>query len=128
MSDDTDNPAPTRGVLDSIKSLARTAVATFHNRVELFVLEFQEESTRFLGVLLLAGTVLLFCGLALIMGMFAVLLLVNEQHRPMAALIMTFVMLGGAGIAAARLWAKLKNWSAFSSTRAELQKDREWLQ
>jgi uncharacterized membrane protein YqjE len=128
MSDDTDNQVPAHSMLESIKRLARTAAATFQNRIELFVVELQEEGTRLIGVLLLVGIVLLFCGLALIMGMFSVLLFIDEQHRPWAALIMAMVMLAGAGIAGARLWSKLKNWSAFSDTRAELQKDREWLQ
>jgi uncharacterized membrane protein YqjE len=127
MSDDADNP-PGRGVLDSLRSLARTTVATVHNRVELFVLEFQEEGTRFVGVLLLAGTVLMFCGLAMIMGMFTVLVSIDEQRRPLVALIMTLFLLGGAGMAATWLWVKLKSWSAFSGTRSELHKDREWLQ
>jgi uncharacterized membrane protein YqjE len=128
MSDDTDNQVEAHGMLESIKRLARTAAATFQNRIELFVLELQEEGARFIGVLLLAGIVLLFCGLALIMGMFSVLLFIDEQHRPWAALIMAIIMLVGAGIAAVRLCSRLQNWSAFSDTRTELQKDREWLQ
>ena len=127
MSDDTDK-APAHSVVDSIKRLVRTATATVQNRVELFVLELQEEGTRFVGVLLLAGTVLLFCGLALIMGMFTVLLSIDEQHRPVVALLMTLCLLAGAGITGMVLWSKLKNWSAFNDTRAELHKDREWLQ
>jgi len=128
MSEDADNQSPTPSLMDSIKRLARTASATVQNRVELFTLELQEEGIRAVGALLLTGFILLFSGLALIMGMFTVLLAVSEEHRLLAATLMTLALLIAAAGSGWWLWTKLNNWSAFSGTRAELRKDREWLQ
>lgn len=129
MAEGTDN-SETRpvGVLHSLRRLVRTLAATVHNRCELLFVELQEEGIRFVGCLLLAGSILLFSGLALIIGMFTVLLAVGEEHRLMAAMIMTSVLLAAAVGSALWLVSKLKNWSAFAGTRAELRKDREWLQ
>lgn len=128
MSDDDNKSGGAGGILDSVKRLGGTIAATVHSRAELFVIELQEEGVRFVGALLLAGFIMLLSGLALIMGMFAVLLSVGEEHRLLAAVIMTATLLAGAAGAAVWLMSKLKRWSAFSATRAELRKDREWLQ
>lgn len=129
MAEDADNQSGHTGsVLDSVKRLVRTLAATVHNRVELLVVEIQEEGARFIGALLLAGVVMLFSGLALIMGMFTVLLAVGEEQRVLAAALMTGALLAGAVGAALWLAVRLKNWSAFPGTREELRKDRECLQ
>jgi len=127
MAEQSDNPEGRSGVFDSVKRLARTIAATVHNRVELLVVELQEEGVRLVGILLLVGALILFSGLSLIMAMFTVLFAVSEEHRLAAAIIMTLSMLAGAVGSALWLASRLKNWSAFSGTRAELRKDREWL-
>lgn len=128
MPEDNPSEAQQPGLIDTIKRLARTLAATVHNRVELLVLEFQEEGIRLVGALLLAGFTVLFTGLGLIMGMFTILLAVAPEQRATAALIMTLALLALAIAAGVWLWSRLKNWSAFSGTRAELRKDKEWLQ
>jgi uncharacterized membrane protein YqjE len=126
MPDSPDNPPP--GVTASAKRFVRTLVATVHNRIELLVVELQEEGIRFVSVLLLAGAIGIFSLLTLVMLTFTVLFAVGEEHRLAAALIITGVYLLGAAGAAWALVVRLKNWSAFSATRAELRKDRTWLQ
>lgn len=128
MSEDAPSEAQQPGLIDTVKRLARTLAATVHNRVELLTLEFQEEGIRLVGALLLAGFTVLFSGLGLIMSMFTILLVVAPEQRGTAALIMTLVLLALAVAAAFWLWTRLKNWSAFAGTRAELRKDKEWLQ
>ena len=128
MSRDADNQSPAPGLIDSIKRVARTAGATVQNRMELFTLELQEEGIRAVGALLLSGVILLFSGLALIMGMFTILLAVAPEHRVLAGSIMTLILIATAAVAAFWLRKRLKTWSAFTSTRAELHKDKEWLQ
>jgi uncharacterized membrane protein YqjE len=129
MGDESDHSEGQRGgVLSSVKRLVGTIAATVHNRIELLVVELQEEGVRLVGTLLLAGAVVLFSGLALIVGMFTILLAVSEEHRLTAAIVMTLVLLAAAAGSALWLSTRLKNWSAFSGTRAELRKDREWLQ
>jgi len=129
MSEDADNqPGRLGGIFNSVKRLIRTAAATLHNRVELFAIELQEEGIRFVGALLLVGLTLLLSGLTLIMGMFTVLLAVSEEHRLLAGIIMTLLLLASALGCGLWLNARLRHWSAFPATRAELRKDREWLQ
>jgi len=129
MPDPAENEeAQAPGLVESVKRLARTLAATVHNRVELVVLEAQEEGVRFVGALLLAGSILLCSGLALIMGMFTIVLAAEPENRVTTALVMTCILLAMAAGAALWLWSRLKNWSAFSGTRAELSKDKEWLQ
>ena len=128
MSEQPETDAQTPGLIETIKRMGRTVLATVHNRAELLALEFQEEGIRLVGALLLAGSILLFSGLALIMGMFTVVLAVDSEHRVMAALVMTVILMCMAVGTALWLWSRLKNWSAFAGTRAELRKDKEWLQ
>ena len=128
MPKDADNQSPASGLIDSIRRLARTAAATVQNRMELFTLELQEEGIRAVGALLLAGFILFFSGLALIMGMFTILLAVAPEHRVLAGSIMTLILIATAAVTAFWLRSRLTNWSAFPSTRAELHKDKEWLQ
>lgn len=129
MSQEPDNPTPAPpGLVTSVKRLARTIVAVVHNRVELLVVELQEEGIRFAGVLLLAGAVVVLGLLALVMVTFTVLFAVGEEHRLTAAMIIAGVYFLGAVAAGWCLQSRLKNWSAFSATRAELRKDRTWLE
>lgn len=128
MPDFQDNESAPPGLLDSAKRMVRTLAATLHNRVELLVLELQEEGVRFLGFLLLAGLTFMFGGLALMMVIVTVLVAVDAEHRVLAALLITLALALAAAGTALVLRSKLKTWSAFSGTRTELRKDREWLQ
>jgi len=130
MTSDPENEpkAPPAGLLDSVKRMARTAAAIVHNRVELLAVEIQEEGARFVGLLLLVGAVIVCSGLGLIMVTVTILCAVSDEHRVMAALIIAVTCLLGAVASAIGLHYRLKNWSAFSGTRDELRKDREWLQ
>lgn len=129
MSEESDNSQNRPGsVLDSLKRVIGAFASTIHNRIELLIVELQEEGIRFVGALLLVGFTMLLSGLALIMGMFTVLFAVSEENRLAAAIIMTAALFLGAVSCAITLATRLKTWSAFSGTRAELRKDREWLQ
>ena len=128
MADSDNSQARSGGVFNSLRRMVRTIAATLHNRVELLVVELQEEGIRFIGALLLVGFTLLLSGLALIMGMFTILLAAGEEHRLLAACIMTVMLLTGAVGSGLWLSVRLRNWSAFPGTRQELRKDREWLQ
>lgn len=126
MASTPDDAPPS--VIASAVRLLRTVAATVHNRAELLALEVQEEGIKLVGLLLLVGVVIGFGLLSFIMLTFTILFAVGEEHRLLAAIIMTLVYLGVTGAAAWYLQARLKNWSAFPATRAELRKDREWLE
>jgi uncharacterized membrane protein YqjE len=121
MESEPDNAEPT--LLASVKRLLLTAAATVRNRVELLAVELQEERLRLVNVLLLAAAVVVFGLLTLVMLTFTVLLLAGEEHRVAVAAAITGLYLLVALGAFWRLRTRLKNWRAFSATRAELQKD-----
>ena len=128
MTTAPDNSAPAgTGVLASVQRLARSAVAVVHNRVELLAVEFEEAGGRVVGLLLLGATVVGLGLLTLTMLIVTLLIAVGEAHRLTAAAILTTVCLLGTVGGAGWLRARIKNWSAFPATRAELRKDREWL-
>ncbi|HEU5068846.1 MAG TPA: phage holin family protein [Verrucomicrobiae bacterium] len=126
MANTPDDSPP--GVIASAAKLLRTVAAIVQNRAELLALELQEEGMKLAGLLLLVGLVIGFGLLSLIMLTFTILFAVGEEHRLAAAIIMTLLYLGVTGAAVWYLQARLKNWTAFPATRAELRKDREWLE
>jgi uncharacterized membrane protein YqjE len=125
MSEEQDNATP--GLLASVERLVRTLVAVVHNRVELLVVEAQETQLRLFSLLLLTAATVM-CGLMTqVMLALAIVLAVGQEHRAVAAAVITGVYLLATSVLYWRLRLKLKNWSAFSATQAELRKDREWL-
>ena len=120
--------SPHDGWFGSVRRFLGTGAAVLRNRIELLAVELQEERLRLISALLLAATLLVFALLTLVMLTFTVLLAAGEEHRFIAAAVITAVY-GVSTLAAYwRLRTKLKHWSAFSATRAELQKDVTWLQ
>jgi uncharacterized membrane protein YqjE len=125
MSDES-QPAPP-GLSGSVRRLLATLLATVRNRVDLLAVELREEYERLLGALLLAAGVVVCALLTLVLLTFSILLAVGEEHRPAAAALITAVYLVATVSLSWRLRARLKNWSPFSATRAELQKDQACL-
>jgi len=112
----------------SVKRLVRDFVAVVHNRAELLVVELREERLKLFGALLLAAAAVVLGLLTLVLLTFTVVLAAGEEHRVIAAAIATALYLLATALALWRLRVKLKKWSAFSATRAELRKDRAWLE
>jgi uncharacterized membrane protein YqjE len=115
-------------LVGSLRRAASTVLAIGENRVELFLVELQEERQQVLSTLLLAAAAVGFLLLALTLLTGTVLLFFWDTHR-LAAL----VGLGGfytvvGGWFSWRLRVRLQQWESFSATLAELKKDHEWLQ
>jgi len=94
------------------------------NRVELFVVEWQEERRRLLDmlVLLLAGAVC--ASMALFTITLAIVAAFWDTHR---ALVLALLILAYLGAAAAVFWVlrcRLRRWQAFSATIEQFKKDR----
>lgn len=123
-----ENDHATPGLMASVRRLLRSIVAGAQNRFELLALELEEERGRLVGALLLAAAIIVFALLTLVMLTFTIVYAVDPEHRLTAAAVVSAVYLLATLTVAWRLRVKLKNWSAFSATRAELQKDREWLE
>jgi uncharacterized membrane protein YqjE len=119
-----ESPRAEGGLWSSLTRLLKTLGDIAENRVELFVVEWQEARLRLLDamVLLIAGTV---CALvALLVATFAVLAAFWETHR---ALVLTLVILAYAGAAVVlfgMLHSRLRRWRAFAATLEQIKKDR----
>jgi uncharacterized membrane protein YqjE len=125
MSEEHDKSAP--GIQASVEKLLRTLVAVVHNRIELLVVEAQEAQLRLFSLLLVTAATVM-CGLMTqVMLALAIVLAVGPEHRVAAAAVITGLYLLATSVLFWRLRVKLKDWSAFSATQAELRKDREWL-
>ncbi len=120
---DTARPGP----LTALRQLATTLLAILRNRLELFVVELQEERIRLFNALLLAATVVVLGFFTLAMLAVAVMALVWSRLG-VAGLFLT----GGLGLIVTllaywRLRARLKRWPFLSGTLSELRKDLECL-
>lgn len=112
----------------SSKRVAGRFVAIAENRLELLMLELQEERERLLHVLLLAlgAAVLgLLAGVALTV---AIILLFWEQSPIAAALILTLLYAIGAIGLCLSCRRLQQDWQTLSGTVEQLRKDRECLE
>ncbi|MBB2495850.1 phage holin family protein [Aquipseudomonas ullengensis] len=124
-------PPPGASAIGQSPSLTRLAAAflgLLHGHVELFGSELQEEKTRSLRLLLLAGLALVF-GLLLLLGLSAlVLILAWEDYRQQAILGLCLFYALATLYCAVRLYRALdEDVSPFSATLEELARDRERL-
>ncbi len=116
------------GLIHSLKRLSHTVAAVAQNRIELLLVELQEERSRLVGMLILAAAGAV-CGLmALIVLTFTLVLVSGDQSRIAVLVGLGSAYLAGAGLAFWKLNTQLKSWEAFSATLAELRKDRAWLE
>jgi uncharacterized membrane protein YqjE len=122
-----ENEQASAGLLDTPRRLGGAFLTVLHNRLELLVVELQEERIRiFEAVLLLAVIVALgFFTLALLAA--ALIYLTWNEFG-----VIGLFALSGAGLVAAllvfwRLWLRLKDWEFLPGTLNELKKDLECL-
>jgi uncharacterized membrane protein YqjE len=113
---------------DASKRLAQQALVVCENRIQLFLLEAQEEQERIFRAFWLSLALAVFILLA---GIALTLLVVVAcwQWSPVAALSMLVLVYGGmAGFIYAQLARLRRDWQSFSATFNELRKDRECLE
>jgi uncharacterized membrane protein YqjE len=122
------DPASEAGLLGSIRKLATTLVGVLQTRLEIFSTELEEAKLQ-LGQLLMLGLVAVFClglGVALLTVFFVVLFWDSYRLPVLGVMSGLFLVLGI--FAALTLRAKsAESTRMFSSTLAELSKDREQL-
>jgi uncharacterized membrane protein YqjE len=117
-----------QGLFASLKGLLKTVIAIAHNRLELLLVEAQEERWRFFEALLLAGMVLVFALITLMVVTLTlvVVCLLAHQLAVVVALILGCLL---ATLACYwRLRSRLKNWKPFAATLEELKKDKACLE
>ena len=116
-----------RSLADSAQQVTRRLFTTGENRLELLLLELQEERARFLHALLLvlgvAGASLL---ALLTLNLALVFLFWNSS--PVAVLLASAALYAaGAGGLYWRLARLLRDWTMLAATLDQLRKDRECL-
>lgn len=95
-----------------------------NNRVELFLIEWQEERLRLLEtlVLLLVGTV---CALmALLMITLALVVIFWDTHRILVLALIILAYAAAAVVAFGMLCSRLRQWQAFAATLEQIKKDQ----
>ena len=112
------------GVLARAQRILRTLFDLAQSRLELFLVELQEERVQLFDALLLVA-VFGVCGLlALVLLTFTLVLIFWENHRVLVLILLTLGYAVGAGIAFWKLRNRLQRWPAFTATFDQLKKDR----
>lgn len=93
------------------------------NRIELFLLEVQEERIRIFDALFLLAAGLVCIMMTLIMVTFAVVIIFWDTHRLLVLGLLVAGYAVGALWALSRLRSLLRNWQAFSATLDQIKKD-----
>ena len=112
----------------STKRIVRRALTIGENRVELLLVELQEERERLLLAILLALGVAAFGLLAGVALTVAIVVLLWDHSPVMAMFIMTGLYVGAAFLLYTRLASLKKDWQTLPATLEQLRKDRECLE
>lgn len=124
-----DTPGESRaGIFASLRRLLKTILAIVENRLELLLVELQEERWRFFGALLLAGAVLILAAMTLLVGTLTLVAVCVEARRLDLLVVLMLVCLAATIVAFWRLHIRLKKWVPFSATLTELKKDKACLE
>jgi uncharacterized membrane protein YqjE len=112
------------GLMPTLSRMFKTLRDAANNRVELFLVEWQEERLRLLEalVLLLVGTV---CALmALLMITLAVVAFFWNTHPVLVLTLLTLFYAVMAAVAFGMLCSRLRRWQAFAATLDQIKKDQ----
>jgi uncharacterized membrane protein YqjE len=117
------------GLLDSLKTLARSLLAVGQTRLEILGSELEEQRALFLREVLLGILAAFFLGLGVVFTALFLVLVVPFEYRPhvVGLFAVVFFVACGAVFAALRA-ARRDRPRTFSTTIQELGKDRESLQ
>ena len=114
------------GLFASLKRLGRTLLAIAQNRLELLLVEWEEERRRTVQALVLMLAVGALALMTLILGTFTLVVVFWEQRvTVLIALSAAYLLATAAGCW--KLRRMLRDWPAFAATLAELKKDKAWL-
>ncbi len=123
-----ENPPPPAGILESLRRVARTAVAVLQNRLELFSVELEEEKVRVVRLLVLAGVAIFLGNTALLAVSATVVVMVGERARVPVLICLSGIYVAGAVWAVLAARKELRSGPPpFRDTLSEFNKDSEWL-
>ena len=124
----SETPPTEDGPLAPVTRLSKALVNLVENRLELFLVEVQEERVRLVEALLLtvAGGVAALMTLVLIT--LTVVVIFWDSHRVLVLVLFSLAYATAAAVAFRKLRARLNRWQAFTSSLDQIKKDRAWLE
>lgn len=115
------------GLFKSLTRLLKTVLAIGQNRLELLLVELQEERWRFFDALLMAGVFLILMLMGLMVATATIVFLCVRADRLDLLVVLILLYLAATIVSLWRLRIRLKKWVPFSATLAELKKDKACL-
>jgi uncharacterized membrane protein YqjE len=123
-----ERPPRSAGLMDSAKRMLATLIALVSTRLELFTTEIEEEIQRAASILMWALVALFFGSLTVLMIAFTVIIIFWEDHRILAAVLVTASFLLATLIFALLARSRLKAKTRFmAASIEELKRDRDAL-
>jgi uncharacterized membrane protein YqjE len=116
------------GVFASVRRVLKTVLAIAQNRLELLLVELQEERWRVFNALLLVGAVIILAAMTLMLATVTLVVVCLRAGRLDLLVALMVIYLAATIICLWRLRIRLKNWAPFSATLAELKKDKACLE
>jgi uncharacterized membrane protein YqjE len=117
----------TPGVFASLGRLLKTVLCIAQNRVEMLLVEWQEERWQFFNALLLVGVVLILALMTLMAATITIVVLCVKADRLDLVVALVLLYLAGTIFSFWRLRIRLKQWTPFAASLAELKKDKACL-
>ena len=108
----------------TISRMFKTLGEMVENRVELFLVEWEEERLRLLDALLLLMVGIVCVLMALIMATLVVVVIFWDTHRLLVLTLFILTYLSAAATAFGLLHSRLRRWRAFASTLEQIKKDQ----
>lgn len=126
MSDQT--PGESRGLLESLSTLAATLVAIVHTRLDLLSADVEEGRAHVLSLLVLALAALFFIGVGVVLAAILLVVAFWDSHRLLAlGSLAGFFLAAGVGAWAYALHKARTKPRLFAASLSELLKDRQQL-
>lgn len=131
MSVEPDSPVrgpPASGLFASVRDLVATALAIAQTRLELVTTELEEEMHRVAEILVWMFVVVFFAGLSVLMLAVVVVVAFWDEHRMLAAGLMTGVFFGLTAIGLLVVRSKVRSRpKLLEATIEEIRHDRDAL-
>ena len=126
MSDKT--PGESRGLLESLSTLAATLVAIAHTRLDLLSTDVEEDRAHVLSLLVLALAALFFIGVGVVLAAILLVVAFWDSHRLLALGSLAGLFLAaGVGAWVYALHKARTKPRLFAASLSELLKDRQRL-
>jgi uncharacterized membrane protein YqjE len=124
----SDEAGHAEGLLESLRSLAKTFVALFQTRIEIFASEIDEERARLAKIAVLAVIAAFCLGLAVVLLVLLVVVVFWDSNRLLAIGVIAALFALGSFVALLSLRSVIRQRPKFlAATLAELRKDAKEL-